>query len=100
MFTLDATKKRYRATISAMEPDRMRRAGDGWERAGLGLFFRDLERAVASTRDTLEGMLLEDRRTLPQRAKEEMFDAVALDQTAGDAALLIHLTYSASQPRG
>jgi len=98
MFTLEITKQRYRATLDAMEPAKLARAGDAWERAAIGLFFAERERAILSVRDTLAGLLLADQRVLDNQIRNDLFDSIALEQFAGDVARQIHLTYSASTP--
>jgi hypothetical protein len=99
-FTLDDTKKRYRATLAAMESATLSRIGDSWEAAPLALIFDDRERGIFSVRDTLTSMLTEDRRKVDHGTLKDLFESVALDQTAGATARNIHLTYIASTSIG
>jgi hypothetical protein len=95
-FTLDETKKRYRATLAAMESSTFNRVADSWEAAPLNLFFDDRERGILSVRDTLISMLMETGRKVDHETIKDLFESVTLDQTAGTTARNIHLTYTAS----
>jgi len=99
MFVLDDTRQRYRATLQAMESKKSERAGELWDKAALGFFFGDVERAILSVRNTLTPMLVADRRTLSHALQSELFDSVSLEATAGDTARQIHAAYTISRPR-
>jgi hypothetical protein len=98
MFLLDDTRQRYRDTLKAMESKKSERLGDTWDKAALGFFFGDTDRAILSVRNTLAPMLLADRRTLSHELQNELFDSITLDQSAGETAKQIHSAYIISKP--
>jgi hypothetical protein len=92
---------RYRGTLETMEPDKVRRLGEGWSQALLSFYFKeDQTRAAFSCRDTLLPMLRHDNRVLSKASIAQFLDSIALDASASDIALQIHDAYSESKSRG
>jgi len=100
-FTPEDASSRYHDTLQSMEAATIERLAEKWAQVTLAVYFgADQTRAALSCRDTLDRMLVDDRRVLPNQTIDELLDAVTLDQLASDVAQSIYDTYAISTSIG